>query len=196
MGKFYAARETGLIAASLNLPHIGGGEIAGDAVDAGTVRPVRRQIESRSPGRRDAPFRITCPTRRVRRESRMPSWSSDNCSSNPEHNMPRLSTPRNRAYSERDVLARDEGAGRREHAFMPARAFGAPHNHLNGIARSGVDHAHAQPVRIGVLLGGNHPRDGERRQRLRLFSTFSTSRPIMVSLCTMRRAVRRCRGDP
>jgi hypothetical protein len=95
--------------------------------------------------------------------------------------MPRLSTPRMVPIAERDVLAGNEGAGRREHADQPARAFGAPQTTCTGFgAVAGIDHADAQPIGIGMLLGLDHPRDRERRSAFALSSICSTSSPIMV----------------
>ena len=49
---------------------------------------------------------------------------------------------------------------------MPARALGAPHTTCTGLARAGIDHADAQPVGVRMLLGGDHARDDEGRERL------------------------------
>jgi hypothetical protein len=43
----------------------------------------------------------------------------------------------------------------------------ADHLHRRA-AVAGIDHADAQAIGVGMLLGRDHPRDGERRQRLRL----------------------------
>ena len=73
------------------------------------------------------------------------------------------------ADAKRDVLAGDEGARGREHADQPGARIRRAANDLHrSAAVAGIDHAHPQPVRIGMLLGGNHPRDGERRKRPRL----------------------------
>ena len=47
---------------------------------------------------------------------------------------------------------------------MPVRAFGAPHTTCTGSPAAGIDHADAQPVGVGMLLGLDHARDGERRE--------------------------------
>ena len=73
------------------------------------------------------------------------------------------------ADAERDVLAGNEGAGRREHADQAgARIRRAADDLHRRAAVAGIDHADAQAIRIGMLLGRDHARDGERRQRLRL----------------------------
>ncbi len=72
------------------------------------------------------------------------------------------------ADAERDVLAGDEGARRREHAFHAgARIRRAAHD-LDRLAVAGVDHADAQPVGIGMLLRLDDARDDERREQFRL----------------------------
>ena len=82
--------------------------------------------------------------------------------------MPRLSTPRIVPTPRVDVLARDEGAGRREHALHAgARVRRAAHD-LHRLAGAGVDHADAQPVGVRMLLGRDDIRDRVRRKRLGL----------------------------
>ena len=87
--------------------------------------------------------------------------------------------------AERDVLAGNVGAGRREHALHAGARIGRAADDLDRLARAGIDHADAQAVGVGMLLGGDDPRDRERRERLALSSTLSTSSPIMVSLSTI-----------
>ena len=72
------------------------------------------------------------------------------------------------ADAERDVLAGNEGAGRREHALHAgARIRRAAHD-LDRLAVAGIDHADAQPVGIRMLLGFDDARDDERREQLGL----------------------------
>ena len=66
--------------------------------------------------------------------------------------------------------------------FIPVRAFGAPHTICTGVAFAGIDHADAQTVGIGMLLGLDHVGDDEILERLGLVLDFSTSSPIIVSL--------------
>ena len=72
------------------------------------------------------------------------------------------------ADAQRHILARDVGAGRHEHAHHAGARVGRAAYDLHGVARTGVDHADAQPVGVGMLLGRDHARDGEGRQRLAL----------------------------
>ena len=72
------------------------------------------------------------------------------------------------ADAERDVLAGDVGAGRREHALHAGAGVGRAAHHLDRRARARVDHAHAQAIGVGVLLGGDHLGDAVGGERLRL----------------------------
>ena len=63
------------------------------------------------------------------------------------------------ADAERDVLARNVGARRHEHALHAgARIRRAAHD-LHRLAVAGIDHADAQPIGVGMLLGRDHARD-------------------------------------
>ena len=55
---------------------------------------------------------------------------------------------------------RNGGSGRRKNALHAGSRVRCTADHLNGFA-AGVDHADAQLVGIGVLLGGYHMRDLE-----------------------------------
>ncbi len=72
------------------------------------------------------------------------------------------------ADRERDVLARNVGAGRHEHALHAGARIGRAAHDLHRVARAGVDHADAQPVGVRMLLGRDHARDRERREQLGL----------------------------
>jgi hypothetical protein len=73
------------------------------------------------------------------------------------------------ADAERDVLAGNERAGRREHTDEPRASIRRAADDLHGrSAVAGIDHADAQAIGIRMLLGRNHPRNGERRKQLRL----------------------------
>src|SRR5690606_24659517 len=74
----------------------------------------------------------------------------------------------NGADAQRDVLGGNVGAGRREHAFEARARIGRAAHDLHRIAAAGIDHAHAQAVGIGMLLGGDHARDDEGRKLLGL----------------------------
>ena len=64
------------------------------------------------------------------------------------------------AFGERDLLARDECADRREHAFHAGARVGRAADDLHRLA-AGVDHADAQAVGVRMLLRLDHPRDDE-----------------------------------
>ena len=72
----------------------------------------------------------------------------------------------NFADAERHVLARNEGAGRDEHALHPGPRIGRPAYDLHRIAGAGVDHADTQPIGVRMLLGGDHTCDGKRGEHL------------------------------
>ena len=80
------------------------------------------------------------------------------------HQHPATLDAANLADAQRHVFARDEGAGRHEDTFHArARVRRAAHD-LDRLARASIDHAHAQAVRVRMLLGRDHSRDGEWRQ--------------------------------
>src|SRR6185312_13447372 len=59
-------------------------------------------------------------------------------------------------------------AGGGEYADHAGTRVRCTANHLHRrTAVAGVDHADPQTIRVGVLIGRNYARDGERRQRLR-----------------------------
>ncbi len=72
------------------------------------------------------------------------------------------------ADAERDVLAGDEGARRREHAGHAGARIRRAAHHLDRLAVAGIDHADAQPIGIGMLLRLDHFGDDEWRQELGL----------------------------
>src|ERR1019366_8680731 len=73
------------------------------------------------------------------------------------------------AHRQGNVFARDEGAGRREHAFHAGVRIGRAAHDLNGLVTfrdlADVDHADAQAIRVRVLLGGNDQGDDERLEQ-------------------------------
>ena len=70
--------------------------------------------------------------------------------------------------TERDLLARNEGARRREDGAHAGSCVGSPAHDLDRrAALSGIDHADPQPIRIGVRPGLDHPGDGETREAWR-----------------------------
>ena len=83
--------------------------------------------------------------------------------------MPRLSTPLMVPTPSVMFLPGMKVPGAENTLTSPARAFGAPHTTCTGAAPLPVSTMHTRkPIRIGMLLGRNHPRDRERRKRLRL----------------------------
>ena len=82
--------------------------------------------------------------------------------------MPRLSTPRMVPTASVMSLPGMYVPGGREHADHAGARIRRAADDLHRRACAGVDHADAQPVGVGMLLGRDHARDRERRQRLRL----------------------------
>jgi hypothetical protein len=73
------------------------------------------------------------------------------------------------ADAERDVLAGNVGAGRREHADQAgARVRRAADDLHRSAAVAGIDHANTQAIGVRMLLGRDDAGDRKRRQRLRL----------------------------
>ncbi len=81
-----------------------------------------------------------------------------------EHTV-RLDTA-DRAFADRDVLARNECARRREDRFHSRPRSGRAADDLHRDPVAGIDHADAQLVGVGVLLCRDHVGDRERGQRL------------------------------
>ena len=98
------------------LAHVGGGKIAGDAVHAGAVLPVRRQIDLDHGIAEPGPFRITLADRRIGRQlhDAVMVFGDLQLGRRAQH-AAALDAP-DGADAKRDVLAGNECAGRREHA--------------------------------------------------------------------------------
>ncbi len=151
------------------LAHVGGGEIARDAVHAGAVLAVRRQIDFEHGIAEAGPFGIALADGRIRRQLHDAVMVLGNLKLSRRAQHAAAFDASDGADAERDVLAGDEGAGRRKHADEPGARIRCSAYHLHRCAAvAGIDHAHAQAIRIRMLLGGNHPRNRKRRQRLRL----------------------------
>ncbi len=71
-------------------------------------------------------------------------------------------------YPKSNVLAGDEGAGRREDAGHAAARIGRAADDLDRLAVAGIDHADAQPVGVRMLPGIDDLGDDERREELGL----------------------------
>ena len=168
----------GLIAGILELAHVGGGEIARDAVHAGAVLPVRRQIDLEHGIAEAGPFGIALADRRIGRQFHDAVVIVGDLQLGRRAQHAAALDAADGADAERDVLAGNEGAGRREHAeHAGARIRRAAHDLHRRAAVAGVDHADAQAIGIRMLLGRDHARDGERRQRLRLVLEFLDLEP-------------------
>ena len=153
----------------LELAHVGGGEIARDAVHAGAVLAVRRQIDFKHGIAEAGPFGIALADRRIGRQLHDAVMVFGNLQLGRRAQHAAAFDAADGADAERDVLARNERAGRREHADEAgARIRRAAHHLHRRAAVAGIDHADAQPVRVRMLLGRNHPRNRKRRKRLRL----------------------------
>ena len=153
----------------LELAHVGGGKIARDAVHAGAVLPVRRQVDLDHGIAEAGPLRVAGADRRVGRQFHDAVVIFRNLQFGRRAQHAAAFDAADGADAERDVLAGNEGAGRREHADQPRPRIrrAADHLHRRG-AIAGIDHADPQAVGIGMLLGRNHARDREWRQRLGL----------------------------
>ena len=159
----------GLMAGSLNLPMSAADEIARDAVHAGAVLAVRRQIDFEHGIAEAGPFGIALADRRIGRQLHDAVMVLGDLQLGRRAQHAAALDAADGADAERDVLAGNEGAGRREHADEAgARIRRAAHHLHRRAAVAGIDHADPQAIRIRMLLGRDHPRDRKRRQRLRL----------------------------
>ena len=152
----------------LELPHVSGGEIARDAVHAGAVGAVRRQVDLDHGIVEAGPLRVVRPDRRIVRQVDDAFVVVGNLQLEFGDQHAAALDAADGADGERHVLAGDEGAGRHEHALHAGARIGRAAHHLDRIAAAGIDHADAQPVGVGMLFGLDHARDDERRQELRL----------------------------
>ena len=66
----------------------------------------------------------------------------------------------------RDVLARNESSGGGENPLHAGARIRCTTNDLNRLAVADVDHAHAQPVSIGMLFRRDHRSDHERLEQI------------------------------
>ena len=171
-GHFHRAREFTLDRLDrgvLEFAHVGGGEIAGDAVHAGAVLPVRRQIDFQHGIAEPGPLRVASAHRRIGGQLHDAVVIFRNLQFRGRAQHAAAFDAPDGADAERDVLAGNVGAGRREHADEAGPRIRRAADHLHRRATvAGVDHADPQAVRIGMLLGRDHARDRERRQRLGL----------------------------
>ncbi len=143
---------TGLIVRVLELAHVGGGEVARDAVHAGAVGAVGREVDLDHRIVEPGPLRVAGADRRVGRQVDDALVVVGELQLELGHQHAAALDAADLADAERDVLARDVGAGRHEHALHAGARIGRAAHDLHRIARAGVDHADAQPVGVGMLL--------------------------------------------
>ena len=158
-----------LDAGILELAHVGGGKIARDAVHAGAVLPVRRQVDFDHGIAEPGPLRVGRADGRIGRQLHDAVMVLGNLQLGRRAQHAAALDASDGADAERDVLAGNERAGRREHADQAGARVRRAADHLHRRTTvAGIDHADAQAIRIRMLLGRNHPRNRERRQRLGL----------------------------
>ncbi len=119
----------------------------------------------------------------------MPSWSSEIIISASDSSMPRLSTPRILPTSSTMFLPGMKVPGAENTPFMPARALGAPHTTWIGFSPLATWPISTMQTLRRSAFGCFSAEMTEAMTKgascAALSSTFSTSRPIMVSLSTI-----------
>ena len=136
---------------------------------AGAILPVRRQVDFEHGIAEPGPFGVALADGRIGRQFHDAVMVLGNLQFGRRAQHAAAFDAADGADAERDVLAGNEGAGRREHADEAGARIRRAADHLHRRAAvAGIDHADAQAIRIRMLLGRNHPRDRKRRQRLRL----------------------------
>ena len=147
---------------------VGGGEIARDAVDAGAVGAVGGEIDVDHRIVEAGVLRVALADRRVGGQVDDALVVVGNLQLELRHQHAAALDAADGADRERHVLAGDEGAGRHEHAGHAGARVGRAAHDLDRLAVAGVDHADAQPVGVGMLLGLDHARDDVGRELLAL----------------------------
>ncbi len=144
---------------ALERANAGGGEVAGDAVDRGAVRPVRRQVDLDDRIVEPGIERVGLSDRRVGRElhDAVVVVAEAELGARAQH--PAALDAADRAHRQGDVLARDVGARRREDRDEVGPGVRGAADHLHGFAGAGVDGADPEPVGVRVLLGRQDPGD-------------------------------------
>ena len=144
--------------------HVGGGKVARDAVHAGAVGAVRRQVDLEHRIVEPGPLRVIGADRRVvgQIDDAFVIVGDLQLEFGDQHAA--AFDAADGADGKRHGLAGDEGARRHEHALHAGARIRRSAHHLDRLAVAGIDHAHAQPVGIGMLLGVDHARDDERRK--------------------------------
>ncbi len=145
------------------LAHVGGRKITGDAMHAGAILPVRRQVDFQHGIAEPGPFGVWRANRRVGRQLHDAVVIIGDLQFGRRAQHAAALDAADGADAKRDVLAGNEGAGRREHADKtgPRIRRAADHLHWCGTI-AGIDHADPQTIRIRMLLSRNDARNGER----------------------------------
>ncbi len=146
----------------LELAHIGCGKIAGNAVHAGGVGAVRGQVDLDHRIVEPGIVRVRLADRRIVRQIDDAVVIVGDLEFGFGDQHAAAFDVADLADAERDVLAGDESAGRREHALHAGARVRRAADHLDRRARTGVDHADPQPVGIRVLPGISDMGDDKR----------------------------------
>ena len=141
-------------------------QVAGDAVDAHAIGPVR--------GHRHLDHRIGAVIIGKTRPHRRVSGQFDDAVvilaqfelARGAHHAVRLD-PADRALPQHHAVCRNHSAGKPKHALHPGPRIGRAANDLERLAVTGINREHLQLVGIGVARGGEHVSDAEARQLLR-----------------------------
>ena len=155
---------TGLDGRILEFPHVGGAEVARDAVHARAVGAIGRQIDLDHGVIEPGPLRVVRADRRVLGQIDDAFVVVGDLQFECRDQHAAALNVADLADAERDVLAGNEGAGRREHAFHSGARVRRAADHLDGIALADIDHADAQPVGVRMLFGFDHARDDKWRK--------------------------------
>ena len=181
----------------LELAHVGRAEIAGDAVDAGAVGAVRREIDLDHRIVEPGPLRVSFSDRRVGRQFDDAFVIVGDLQF--EFRAPACRGSRRRGWCRSPsvmFLPGMKAPGGENTPFMPARALGAPHTTWIGLPSPVSTMQTRSRSAFGMLLRPR-PRCAMTNgaSSFALSSTRSTSSPIMVSLSTISPQRRdRCRG--
>ena len=149
----------------LELADVGRAEIARDAVHAGAIGAVGRQIDLDHRIVEAGIFGVGAADRRIGRQVDDAVMIVGDFELGLRHQHAAAFDAADGADAERDVLAGDVGAGRREHAHHAGARIGRAADDLHRFAVAGIDHAHTQTVRVRMLLRLDHARDDEGRKR-------------------------------
>ena len=152
----------------VELAHVGGGEVAGNAVHAGAIGPVRRQIDLDHRIVEAGPLRVIGADRSIVGQLDDAVVVVGDSQLEFRHQHAAALDAADGADRERHILAGDVGARRHEHAHHAGAGVRCAADHLHRLAGADVDQADAQPVGVRMRLGLDHPGDDERRQRLAL----------------------------